>query len=156
MDRQKHSVVSELYWVAFFLQGFLLETSVTTQWVRNGYSACAVKWNLTCDISLLMKKQDIKQGALDDSNTQNALLKLAFLSDRLFSVADSKIKRSFEIYYKFLLPSHFHIHLVITPCFTIQNLKSNLIYSSFPASCCFISFLFFLLLAPAFLFFPSC
>lgn len=55
------------------------------------------------DISLLMKKQDIKQGALDDSNTQNALLKLAFLSDRLFSVADSKIKRSFEIYYKFLL-----------------------------------------------------
>lgn len=103
MDSQKHLVRSELQRMAFHFQVFLLETSVTTQRVRNGYSACAVKWNLTCDISLLMKKQDIKKGALDDSNTQNALLKLAFLSDGLFSVADSKIKRSSEIYYKFLL-----------------------------------------------------
>jgi len=40
-----------------------------------------VKWNLTKDIPLLLKNQDIKQGTLNDSNTQNVLLKLALLID---------------------------------------------------------------------------
>jgi len=39
-----------------------------------------------------MKNPDIKQGTLNNNNTQNVLSKLSLLIDRLLSVADSRIK----------------------------------------------------------------
>lgn len=114
---------------------------------RNDYSACAVKRNLTHDISLLMKNQDIKQGTLNSSNTQNVLLKLALLIDRLFSVANSRIKGSFQTYYNevllmFPVSFKFSYPSCYNPLLYNTESKSNLIYSYFPASCFFISFLF--------------